>query len=110
MTSAKKPLLVALIVIVAIYFVYQGRYIVFGPSISITSPLENEVLTGPLVTVTGTAKNVAWLTLNDSPIFTDKKGHFSEKLIVSTGTSIIGVKARDHFGREKEVYIRVTLN
>ncbi len=92
-----------------LYALYQGRFLILGPRLSLVSPQDNEVLTGPVVTVSGTARNVAWLTLNGGAIFTDQSGLFSEKLLVATGTSIIELKARDHFGREKEVHIRVTL-
>lgn len=83
------------------YAFYQGRFLILGPAISITSHENGAVVEESIVTIEGRAKNVAWISLNDNQIFTDEEGFWSEKLILSPGTSIMTLKARDRFGREK---------
>ena len=83
------------------YAFYQGRFLILGPSISITSHQNGAVVEESVVNIGGKAQNVAWISLNDRQIFTNEEGLWSEKLILSPGTSIMTVKARDRFGREK---------
>ncbi len=92
-----------------LYILFQARFLVFGPSITITEPIDGATLANPVVTISGTARNAAWLSLNDSQIFTDEKGAWSEKLILSEGTSIMTVRVRDRLGREKEKRLTITL-
>jgi hypothetical protein len=84
--------------------------LILGPQISILYPSNGEVVASSLITIEGRVKNISHISLNDRPIFTDEKGAWSEKLIVSPGTSIITVKASDRFGREITKNIQVVLN
>lgn len=102
--------LIILLVLLAIYSLYQARVILTGPRISIDNPKNGEIVFTPLVTIEGTAKNIAWISLNDRQIFTDEEGKWNEKLIVSSGISIMTVKARDRSGREIERSVQIVLN
>jgi len=95
---------------IALYSLFQARAILLGPQISIVSPKDGEVVGSPLVTVEGWGRNIGWISMNDRQIFTDEEGHWSEKLIVSEGTSIITVVARDRFGRETRKNLHIVLN
>jgi hypothetical protein len=108
--SLKQSLTVAFLVIIALYALFQARYIILGPVVSLDSPKDGSVATSSLVIVTGTAKNVTFISLDDRPIFLDEKGNFSEKLLVPSGLSTIIVKARDRFGRETERITRIVVN
>ena len=101
--------LITLFLILASYSLYQARFLIIGPQIWIESPQDGEVLKNQLVTIEGGAENVVWISLNDRPIFIDEKGRWSEELIVSSGTSIMTLKARDRFGREEEKRITLVL-
>jgi hypothetical protein len=68
------------------------------------------VVSDPLVVISGTAKNAAWISLNDQQIFTTEKGSWSEKLILAEGLSIMTVRVRDRFGREAVKSVRVVLH
>ena len=59
-------------------------------------------MANPLVTVAGTATNIARISLDDRQIFVDKQGNFSEKLLVPPGYTIIKLAAQDKFGRTTE--------
>jgi hypothetical protein len=100
-------LLVILGILFALYCFFQARFLILGPRVVIESPRDGEVLSGPTVTLSGTARNAAWLTLNGAQIFTNKDGQWSEKLILPQGVSIMTATVRDRFGRERTTEIRV---
>jgi len=102
-------LLIVLFLFLASYSLYQARFLILGPSVTITNHLDGDVVNNPIVTVEGVAKNISWISLNDRQIFTDEKGFWSEKLIVATGTSIITARVKDRLGRESEDQIRIVL-
>ena len=94
----------------ALYVLFQARFLILGPRVVIESPRDAEVLTSALVTARGSVTNAAWITLNGKQIFTDEEGRWEEKLLVSPGTSIMTVRVRDRFGREREKSVRVIYN
>jgi hypothetical protein len=103
-------IMIVLFLLLAFYALYQARALLIGPQIWITSPRDGQTVENSLVTIEGRAKNIAWMSLNDRPIFTDENGLWSEKLAVSEGISIMTLKARDRFGREIEERVRIVLN
>ncbi|HRH25791.1 MAG TPA: hypothetical protein PLD99_02495 [Parcubacteria group bacterium] len=103
----KKILIIGFFVILGIYVVFQGRFIIFGPEISIELPKHGSIVdTGP-ITVSGKVKNISYLSLNDGQIYTDNEGYFEEKLIAQDGTNIIKITAKDRFGRVREKLIEI---
>ncbi len=105
----KYGFLAILFLLLLIYSLYQARFLILGPRVSIESHKDGEVVTDPRIALGGRAQNVSWISLNDRQIFTDEKGYWSEKLIVSSGTSIMTLKARDRFGRETTKSVMVVL-
>lgn len=110
LTKPRYIFLTFLFVILALYSLYQGRFLILGPQIWVDNIKDGETLKDSVVTIAGRAKNVAWLTLNDRQIFTDEEGYWSEKLLVSEGISFITVKGRDRFGHEVNKNLQVVLN
>ena len=106
----KHALIITLFLLLISYSLFQARFLILGPQVWIENPQDGHTVESPSVTITGQAKNVAWISLNDRQIFTDEKGIWSEKLIVSKGLSIMTIKARDRFGRETEKRVRIVLN
>ena len=105
----KQALLIILFVLLVAYSLYEARFLILGPQIWIENPQNGQVVTEPLVVIQGRSRNIAWISLNDRQIFTDEKGEWSEKLIVSVGTSIMTVKAQDRLGRKTEKSLQVVL-
>lgn len=92
-----------------LYVLFQSKSLIEGPIITVTKPLDGETLTYKGVMVTGMAKNISYIYLNDHPIFVDTEGKFRETVIAPVGYSIIKLSAKDKFGRTKEVYLHVVL-
>lgn len=91
------------------YIIFQARFLILGPRVWIDSPEQGEVLEDPILEITGRAKNIDWIELNGRQIFTDEDGAWNEKLILASGTSIMTVKVRDRFNRERTNTLEVIL-
>jgi len=88
--------------VILIYSTYQMYDIASGPKLTIKSPTPNTAVSSPLVEVTGQAKRISRIYLNDNQIFTDESGQFKEKLLLAPGYTIIKLKVQDRFGRQVE--------
>ncbi len=90
------------------YTAYEIQKIIYGPKIEITSPeRSSSISTSSLIEISGTAKNIKDISLNDRKIFTDEKGSFKEQLLLSYGYNSFKIKAVDKFGRDTEKIIEV---
>jgi hypothetical protein len=89
-----------ILILILGYSGFQARKIVEGPELTITSPVVEGVMTDPFVRVTGIAKNIREITLNDTPIYIDEQGNFNEKLVLIAGYNIIELEAKDKFNKQ----------
>ena len=95
--------------VIIIYSLFQAQKLLTGPVIEIYTPQNGATYNQTLIEIDGWAKNVAYLNLDDRPIFTDKAGYFKEKLLLSPGYNIIKLDARDKFKTYTEKIIQVIL-
>ena len=89
------------------YAYYQMRDFWNGPSVVLTEPSNGETVHEELLTVSGSAKRISGLTLNDRKIFTDENGLFAEKVALSPGYNEIEISAQDKFNREETKLLEV---
>jgi len=82
------------------YGIFNARNLIMGPTIEIFNPTEISETSENLFIVKGIAKNIAFLSLNEKPIFTNTEGMFQEKLLLSPGFNIIEIRAKDRFKKE----------
>jgi hypothetical protein len=108
--STRQWVIVCVSFLLVLYILFQARFLILGPRVTIETPQDGFVTPTQVVMVKGTAYNIAWISLNGRQIFTDENGVWEEKLLVPLGTSIITVNVRDRFGREKEESVRIILN
>ncbi|HVT75101.1 MAG TPA: hypothetical protein VHD69_01630 [Candidatus Paceibacterota bacterium] len=87
------------VLIIAGYGAFQAKNLAEGPVLSVDYPANGATVSNTLVEIGGTAKNIAFLTLNGDKIFTDEAGAYREKILVSPGYNMITLEARDRFGR-----------
>ena len=112
-TIEANPKLVALylgLLVIILYVLFQARFVVLGPRIYIYTPVNNDTVASSTIMVTGNAKNVAYITLDDRPIFLDEIGNFSERVITQNGTNFIKIWAKDRFNRATEKTLRIVYN
>lgn len=106
----KNPTLIfgiVLFIIIAFYSLFQAKNLILGPVLTIEEPKNGATLPFSIYTVKGSAKNISFISLNDSPIFVDDEGRFEEKLIAPSGYSIMKMMVEDRFGRKKTQFIHL---
>jgi len=80
------------------YGIFQARFFLAGPIISLDSPTVT-LQADRTVTISGTAKNITEIRLNGKEINTDAAGSFVESLVLPTGYTIMTLRAKDRYGR-----------
>jgi hypothetical protein len=93
---------------VVLYGLFESRRLLAGPSITITSPAAGAAVAEPLVRIAGVAHNIAFLTINDKPAFTDEEGNFELLLTPPGGYTVFTVAATDRFGRSIREEVSIT--
>ncbi len=89
------------------YGYFEARNIISGPKIALTSPVNGTETSEPLIDIAGTAKNIAFISLNDRQIYIDEQGAFKEPFLLSPGYNIVRINAKDKFGRTTEKIIEI---
>lgn len=106
---ALKVLITSLFVLALIgYTGYQAHKIIIGPKIDLTDSYESAVTGSNKVNLKGKAANVAFISLNDNPIFIDENGSFSENLLLYPGYNIIKLYGKDKFGKSLTKFVEIT--
>lgn len=100
--SIKKWVLILFLSFFLLYGLYESYKLLSGPKLNILEPQNGAVFEKNLIDVKGTAKNVAFLSLNDRPIFVDKQGNFNEKILLLPGYNIMTLKGEDRFKKKVE--------
>lgn len=96
----KRALIIGAILLIVGYGVFEARRLIEGPEISIQYPADGSATSSDIVTVMGYAQNVAFLTINDGPAYTDESGKFVYQFSPPPGISVVTVAAVDRFGRK----------
>lgn len=99
-----------IVILVGFYAYWQSKDYIEGSRITFLEPKDGSSVQTEAVIIEGNAKNIAYISLNDSPIFVDSKGDFREKILLLDGYNIISVKAQDRFGKKTEKNISVVYN
>ena len=109
-TKLKYLLTATFFALVIGYGSYQMRGLIYGPIITIDTPLNGASLSSPLVTVSGQTSRVAKLFLNGEKLTPDHTGRFESQLLLATGYNIIHLDGEDRFGRRVEEKLELVLN
>ena len=113
MTNLKSTIKIVFLVLVVFfiggYSLFEARNIIRGPVVEVFEPVSGTTTENPLVDIKGITQNTSAISLNDRPITIDKKGEFSEKLLLSPGYNIIKLAVSDRFGRQKIEMLKLIL-
>jgi len=86
------------------YGLFNSRFLIKGPQLAIAGLEDSEqnILHAQTrdFSLQGTVLHSSFITVNNRPILVDESGNFNEKLLLSSGVSIIDIYARDKFGKE----------
>lgn len=111
MLRHRKLIIILLIAVgIGIYVFFQGYDLLRGPVVSVESPVHGQSFNEPLIEITGSAKNISFIYLNDTQIFVNPEGDFSEQLLLLPGYNIITIRATDKFNREVQRELHLILN
>ncbi len=91
------------------YGIFESRRIIEGPVVTITSPQNGSATSTTVLVVTGIARNISFLTINNKPAFTNEAGHFTLTLSPPRGYTSITVEAKDRFGRHTTKSVSITM-
>ena len=89
------------------YSLFEFRWVIQGPKISVETPKNGESFDKNLISVRGKIENVTYLALNDYQITVDPSGVFEEKLLLSPGFNIMKLETKDRFGRTEVEFLEV---
>lgn len=92
-------LVIAVSAILIGYAAFQAEAFFLGPRLTIDSPLSGLSTSTSLLSIEGRASNISYLTLNGAKIFTDERGYFKERILLSYGYNIVTLSATDRFDR-----------
>ena len=95
--------------VIVLCSLFQSWKLISGPIIDVYSPQNGATYNQALIEISGQARNIAYLNLNDNPIFTDKDGYFKEKFLLSSGYNLIKLDAKDKFKTSREKILQVIL-
>ena len=93
-------LLIVLFAGISIYIFYQARFLLLGPQITLSTPTEKTIITSEIdLEISGNARNIVTITINDRTIFTDDSGNFNERVFLQPGINTTTLKTKDRYRR-----------
>lgn len=108
--SVRKVTYLVVTLSIIAYALFNSRFFIAGPSIVIEEPQNGGMYEEGLITISGKAKRLSSLTINDHPVFMDRQGFFTEKLLLSPGVVIIEVEGRDRFDRMSSQTLQLVIS
>jgi hypothetical protein len=105
--NVRRFLIILSVILLVSYGLFNARNMIIGPTIEIFSPTKDMETAENTIDIKGKAENITFISLNEKPIFVDMDGLFEEKLLLSPGSNIIEIKARDRFKNETEKIINI---
>ncbi len=104
-----RTIIIVAAVLLVCYGLFEGRKLIEGPQLTILSPGNGAATSSELITITGIAKNISFLTINDAPAYTDEAGNFIETISPPPGYTVVTVAAVDRFGRRARTEVAFTV-
>lgn len=105
----QRGILIAAALVILGYGLFEARKLLDGPNIVIFSPVNGSATSTGMVTVVGKAENISFLTINDSPSYTNEEGKFVYRYSPPAGYTTLTVGAVDRFGRRAQKSISFTV-
>ncbi len=104
----KRGVIILAVLLIVGYGLFEARKLIEGPQITIESPTNGTATSSAVVTIVGNAQNVAFLTIDDGPAYTDQSGNFVYQFSPPQGLVVVTVAAVDRFGRRTSRSIEFT--
>jgi transcriptional regulator with XRE-family HTH domain len=109
-TQALKVLPLIFIVLLA-YIIFQYRSAIFNPSLSVSTPADNSIISSQAITVIGKTDPNVTVFINSDPASLDKDGNFKKTVNVFPGKTKITIKSVNNFNRttilERHIEVKI---
>lgn len=104
----KTVLILVFVLFISGYALFQSKNLIKGPKITLTDGYSGVVVVNnDILRLSGTAKNIASITLDDRPITIDEQGLFNEVILLFPGINTVKLFGKDKFGASTEKRIQV---
>ncbi|MFZ1987845.1 MAG: hypothetical protein WAV21_02315 [Minisyncoccia bacterium] len=91
---------IALVLVILLGYAFtEAKPLLWGPLLTVVSPLDGATVVDGFVNIEGTVERAQSVTLNGSPLLFDELGHFSHLITLPQGGAILSLTANDRFGR-----------
>jgi len=98
-------------IVLLVYIIFQYRTAIFNPSLSVSTPVENSIISSQAVTVIGKTDPNATVFVNSDLAVLDKNGNFRKIVNVFPGKATITVKSVNNFNRttilERQIEVKI---
>ncbi len=98
----KWSLITLLFLIIAIFAFFRSLNYLKGPYIEINYPKNGAIISTKTIEISGVARRINKIYINDFSINIDEHGNWKETLIVFPGINKITLKVQDKFGRTSQ--------
>lgn len=92
--------------VIAAYTLFASFSYLLGPSLTVVTPRQGSTVVTPTVTILGKTERVSYLSINDLAVPVLEDGTFAVERAYPPGYTVLVVRARDRFGRERVETIR----
>ena len=93
------------------YIIFQYRSAIFNPSLNISSPKENSIVSSQIIVVIGKTDPDSTVFINSIPATLDKDGNFKKTISVFPGKAKIIIKSVNTFNRttilERDIEVKI---
>lgn len=94
---------VVLLILLVGYVFFQYKSAFISPSLTVTLPREEQVVSTQTISVGGSTEQNSTITVNGLPAFVDENGIFKKEITVFPGQVTIVVKATNSFGKSSTI-------
>lgn len=99
--TLKSVLVMCVVIGIGSLVLYNIKDLLFGTPLNVITAKDGVTLEETFIPVTGIAKHARELLINGRSVALDRKGNFSDSVLLSPGYNIVEVAVRDRFGNKK---------
>lgn len=108
--TLKSGLLLGLGIAVVALIGYNMRDRILGTPLVITTAKDGTTIDSPFLPIAGTARHARSLSINGRAVTIDRKGAFTDEVLLSPGYNIVEVSLTDQFGGQKTKMYQIVVN
>lgn len=104
-------ILILVFLVLSVYIIFQYRSAILNPSLNVSYPLENSIVSSQKVTVVGKTDPNSTVSVNNETVSLDKDGNFKKTVNVFPGKAKIIIKAVSNFNKttilERQIEVKI---